>query len=378
MNIEIVRRLNLARHLYELARGSLETGNELHLFSAVNLLQDAVEAFLIAVADEVGGAVDQNTKFDKYFVEINAKIAPKELPFKNALIRLNRIRIDSKHYGIQPARDECNRLTTDVREFFEEVSTALLNASFSTISVIDLLIDGASKDHLSEARDALARGDNRECGIFCRKAIYLEIEQSFNIEAFKDGQPVGLLSGAWTEAPLFAKDKRYIDEHVGAPTDYIVYDHSLLDQKLLKQGVDPTVFWNVLRLTPQVFRTGGGKWIVKEEFEKLEEFYLAENIEYIFGAALDIILAIHKTRQATKNIGARSFFLELTEENVPVYKKADSTSEVAGLTHPGVTRMDTDFKIEGLSGDGIYWHVMDFKHGRLLYGFIEDRFVKTE
>lgn len=63
----------------------------MHLFSAVNLFQDAVEVFLVAVADYVEASIDQNTKFDKYFVQINQKIAPKELPFKSKLLRLNRV-----------------------------------------------------------------------------------------------------------------------------------------------------------------------------------------------------------------------------------------------------------------------------------------------
>jgi len=158
MDIEIVRRISLARHLYELAASSLRSSNDLHLFSAANLLQDAVEAFLLAIADHVGAAIDQNTKFDKYFVLINEKIAPKELPFKSRLLRLNRVRVDSKHYGIQPARDECGRLAVAAREFFDEASASLLGVSFSTISAIDLLEDGEAKQILLEAKASLEKG----------------------------------------------------------------------------------------------------------------------------------------------------------------------------------------------------------------------------
>jgi hypothetical protein len=93
MDIETVRRLTLARHLYELGSASARSGNDIHLFSAVNLFQDAVESFLVAVADHVGAALDQNTNFDQYFVKIDAKIAPNVLPFKNKLIRLNKVRV---------------------------------------------------------------------------------------------------------------------------------------------------------------------------------------------------------------------------------------------------------------------------------------------
>jgi hypothetical protein len=82
MDIEVIRRICLARYLYEVASASLRSSNDVHLFAGVNLLQDAVEAFLLAVGEQVAAAIDSNTKFDKYFTEINAKIEPKNLPFR--------------------------------------------------------------------------------------------------------------------------------------------------------------------------------------------------------------------------------------------------------------------------------------------------------
>lgn len=93
MDIETIRRIMLARHLFELGNTALRSSNDLILFAAVNLLQDAVEAFLIAVADHVGAKVDHRTEFDKYFVFINDRIKPRELPFKTKLFRLNLIRV---------------------------------------------------------------------------------------------------------------------------------------------------------------------------------------------------------------------------------------------------------------------------------------------
>lgn len=59
MNIETIRRIALARHLNQLAVSSLRSKNDLHLFATANLLQDAAEAFLLAIADQVGAAIDQ-------------------------------------------------------------------------------------------------------------------------------------------------------------------------------------------------------------------------------------------------------------------------------------------------------------------------------
>jgi hypothetical protein len=244
MDIETIRRVNLARHLLELGSGCIRTKNDLHLFAAVNLVQDAVEAFLIALADHLSLAFDQNTKFDRYFVIIDEKIAPKTLPFKAKLLRLNRVRIDSKHHGIQPAREECERLVASAREFLDEASIEHFGAPFATISAIDLLEDRDSKQQMLAAKTALEAHDFENCVVSCRKAIYLEIESRYDIAAFKDGEPQGLLAAA-TSAPYYARSKDYIAKNVKEPTDYVVLDHASVDQELLTKGVDPTDFWNV-------------------------------------------------------------------------------------------------------------------------------------
>lgn len=376
MDIETVRRISLARHLFELAASSLRSNNDLYLFTAANLLQDAVEAFLIAVADHVGAMIDQNTKFDKYFILINEKIVPKELPFRAKLLRLNRIRVDSKHYGIQPARDECDRLAVAAREFFDEVSASLLGVSFATVSAIDLLEEGEPKQMLLAAKAALEAGDHESCVINCRKALYLEIERSYDVAEYKEGKPKGLLAGLRTDAPFYARSKEYIDKNVHDPTDFIVRDHGKIEQQLLTQGVDTTAFWNVWRLTPEVYRTRPGQWIVKYEFDKLDRDLLGAKVEYVFPATVDILLAIHTTRKATRLLTSRQRYAELAQKNVPVYQKADKKSIVVGTIPPGVTRVHTSFRVLGLEGDGPYWCVMHVEKGLILFGYVHNDYVK--
>lgn len=375
MDIETVRRIALARHLNQLAVSSLRSNNDLHLFAAANLLQDAAEAFLVAIADHVGAAVDQNTKFDKYFVLIDERIAPKELPFKTKLLRLNRIRVDSKHYGIQPARDECDRLAVSLREFFEEVSLSVLGVVFSTVSAIDLLEDGNSKSALLEARAALDGGDRSACSIACRKALYLEIEWRYDITKFKDGKPLGLLGG-FSDSPYFSRNAEYIQQNVHNPTDFIVLDHSKLDQDLLKDGVDPTAYWNLWRLTPEIYRTPDEQWVIKEDFDKLDAEFLADKIEYIFSTAVDVVLGLHTARKAVKSREHGSYFLELRREEVPVFESADRTSRVVSTSPPGLVRIDTDYRVLGLKSDAMYWHVSHFGDGCHLWGYIHADDVK--
>lgn len=371
MHIETVRRIALARHLFELAEGSLRSKNDLHLFSAVNLAQDAIETFLVALGDMLQVAFDQNTKFDRYFVLIDEKITPKQLPFKSAMLRLNRLRIDSKHHGLQPARGECERLLASAREFLDEASQANFGAPFSTISAIDLLEEGGCRQLLTEAKCALEISNYEQCVIDCRKALYLEVESRYDISAYKDEEPRGFMAGI-TSAPYYAQSMKFIAENVQNPTDYIVLDHAAVDRDLLISGVDPTDFWNVWRLTPGTFRNKAGKWYVKHEFSKLEGPDLKDIAEYVFNTTLDIVLARESNRRATRWNQAEVFDVSIKRPNLPIYEKADKTSRIKAHLPPEITRVETDFKIEGLNDDGLYWHISHFGKGAFYYGYIHD------
>ena len=376
MDHSVIKQISLTRHLYKLGLASLESANDLYLFSAINLFQDAVEAFLLAVANFAGVNLNPNTNFDQYFVLIDKEINPERLPIKNELLRLNKIRVASKHHGIQPARGECQRLALLVREFFEQVSNSVLKVNFATVSAIDLLGDGETKDLLLEAKTALDNGNNEQCAISCRKAIYLELEHRYDISHFKD-KPPDMFYRLYCQAPSYACNKEYIEKHVFDPTDYIVYDRTDFDRELLILSVDIISFWNVWRLTPKVYRTKDKCWIVKHEFDKLNEENLKDNIEYIFNTTIDIILSICIKQKSIKRTSGKIYILELKEEEVPVYKKADVTSEIVARTPKGVTKLVCNYHVNGIQGDGPYWYTYVIDPNLYIHGFVHNDYMKS-
>lgn len=372
MNLEIIRRITLARQFYEAGMTSLRSANDLQLFAAANLLQDAVEIFLLAVAEQVQADIKPNTSFDQYFTAIDSKIAPRQLPFKPALLRLNKIRVSSKHHGIQPARDECRRLAVSVREFFDEVSVSILGANFATVSAVDLLSDGATKRALLRAREFLDTGDLVQCAIECRKAIYLEVENSYDVSAYKDGDPEDFLTLMRSRAPYFARNKEYIQSHVRDPTDFIVMDHDKVNANLLTNNVDTTEFWNVWRLTPPVYCRGKDDWVVRYEVAKLDRVVLEARIDYIFAAAVDIALSFQRTRQATQWASHEEYTITLKSGGVPIYEKADRTSKVLGHVPADIVKLNTSFWVKGLQDDDVYWKVTIPSDEMFLGGYISN------
>ena len=375
MDIESVRRISLARYLYELGMSNLRTGNDLHLFAGVNLLQDAVEAFLVAVGEHVGAAIEPRTDFDKYFVKIDERRVPARLPFRLQLSRLNRIRVDSKHHGIQPAREECERLALSVREFFEEVTSDVFGAAFPTVSALDLLVEGEVKAALTEAKRALEQKDYRTVAIACRKVIYLEVEQQYSIYKFRPGAPSGLLSDFLMPvmAPIYARSLEYIDTHVNDPTDYIVLDDGRVTQELLSKGIEPEDFWNIWRLTPPIFRHPESReWVVREEFKKLDPDALVNEVEYLFGAAINVALGYQASRQRIRLSGFDRYTAALRREEVCVYQKADRRSREVGRIPKGQKAVSADYWVRGLTDDDFYWHVKVVTDDIYLVGFIHN------
>ena len=154
MNKSILNKLLLSRSLYHLAKENIASTSGIRLSIACNLLQDAVECFLLALSEHVNAGIGKKTDFDKYFEQINLKIALRELPFRPRLIALNKLRVNSKHYGLEPSKTELEPLLTTAWEFFNEVTRTDFGKEFVTISLVDVLRDGEAKDLLRQAESA--------------------------------------------------------------------------------------------------------------------------------------------------------------------------------------------------------------------------------
>lgn len=379
MNRSTLQKLLLARRLYELARENTSAANDISLGIGVNLLQDAVELFLLAVSEHLNAGVRSGTNFDQYIDLINAKITPKELPFRPRLVALNKLRVNSKHYGLVPARTEVDGLQVTVREFFDDVASSILGLAFATVSLIELVRDGEAKELLRDAESAFGNGEFESCLVGCRKAIFVRIESRFDVAPFATDEEhrgfVSLFLG--NKAPLYARNKEYIEKNVSNPTDFIVLDHNVIEMDLMKSGMDSVSFWNVWRLTPEVYRRkSGDEWVVKREFKKLEKDGIRERAEYVLDTTINLFVAADQKLAATKSPGYRKYYITLRQDQVPVYRKADTGSEVVATTPAGLTKLFVDYTVPALNGTGTFWHVFHPEEEFYLSGYISEDAVR--
>lgn len=370
-----VRRLTLARYYLSLAKEHARIEREADAFVAINLLHEALETFLVAAGEHLNLAIKTRTEFATYLDKIDAAISPQRMPFRTTLIRINKARVNAKHDSIVPDRAEIPTFVAAVESFLEEASEVVFALPFSSISIIDLVTDGAVKDHLKAAQEALDKQRFTDVLIECRKALYLIFEKPYDISAFANSdKPTDWLS-LGCQAPIYARSKKYIEESVNDPFGYIVLDHTRVDGDLVKDGLDPVIFWNLWRLTPDVFQKEGGDWLVKHDLNKSEPETAKENASYVLENTINLIHQRERKRRAIRTAAHQPWQVQVKNKGASVYKKASRQSAVVTNVPEALNKLPVECATPGLDGEGYFWrvfHVPDFKSDNWIIGYIHE------
>src|SRR3954451_15925162 len=101
LSTTVIKRLVLARYLFRLAEDNARSHREAAEFAAINILQDAIEIFMLGAFDRLNIATSQKTVFESYLDKINEHIET-PIPYRTRLVEINKARVASKHYGIRP------------------------------------------------------------------------------------------------------------------------------------------------------------------------------------------------------------------------------------------------------------------------------------
>jgi hypothetical protein len=356
----VIKRLTLSRFLFELALQNANSQLETADAACIHLLQDAIEVFLLAAFDHLDITVAGRTDFPQYLDKLTEKLNY-DLPYRRRLLEINRVRVHSKHEGIPPNRKEVSGYVTDARRFLEQTCEKVFAVDFWTISLVELLDEGAQKTLLREAEKVFSEQKYLDCMIECRKAFYLAFESDYDIKKDLENA-VGLLFGS--RAPYYARNKKYAEKSVKTPFDYIVLDHSGIDAELMKEGIDNTTFWNVWRLTPQVYRHAeGDQWLVKHELAKQESDGIQDRAAYVLSAVVSMLLArqANRTKMRSNPRDAYSHDVKLKRKGVVMYQKADKNGPVSGTVPDDLEIVHTDYATDGLNDGESYWSVFCFR-----------------
>lgn len=188
--------------------------------------------------------------------------------------------------------------------------------------------------------------------------MFVEFFSRYDIKHFENRDSNDWLSGLLTSAPYYSRNREYITQNVGNPFQYIVLDTERIDRELSKNGSDHKAFWNIWRLTPEVYRHNKGPWAVKNDPHILQHPNIAENAAYVLNASIGVVLDSHFARRGQIYLQSNDVFrVKLIREGTPIYSKADKNSSVVAHTPPGMKAMGAYFSCDGLSDGQTYWSV---------------------
>lgn len=356
---ESVSGLTLSRCYLTIAKEHARSDRKSHSFLAIILLHEALEAFLIAASHYVNANISLNTKFESYLDKIDAEIAPDRLPFRPKLITLNKVRVQAKHYSIVPDRTEILKFVFIADSFLNEATKLIFDRDYNTVSLIDLINSGDVREHLLEAQKAYDAGSYCHVLISCRRALYRVFEQWSDISIFENGQPRNSLAVYGCTAPQYARSKQYVDDNVLEPFDYIVLDPSRLNNEMIKDGLDPHIFWNLLRLTPQVYKPTEGDWMVKHDPDKLSETASNENAGYVLENTVELIYRRQRKRLDIRRVQGGLWHLGVKTPGAAIYKKASRASQIIANIPSSVEQVQVKSGTPGLTGDGYFWRIVN-------------------
>ena len=139
------------RGQHELAKGT-ETG----AFNAIREFHDALEIFLVVIADSVG-VTKRTVRFHEYPGEIK-NASGIEFVLGKIVDEVNDLRTPYKHHGTRPNPKAVSEVGAALEVVFEKNSERYLEAAFNDIGLSDIPAGDASHALMELARESSVAG----------------------------------------------------------------------------------------------------------------------------------------------------------------------------------------------------------------------------
>lgn len=155
---EILQRLAFVRYLYRFAA---EQSRAPEPFDSVALLlfHDSIEMFLQLGLEHLN-TTGKDPNFSQYLDLIDKAIAPRVLSQREAMRRLNKARVNLKHYGTRPAQLDLSAFSASAAAFFYDNTPLVFGIAFEDVSLSLLIADAPTRAQFQRA-EALNRESRR-------------------------------------------------------------------------------------------------------------------------------------------------------------------------------------------------------------------------
>jgi len=322
-----------------LTANKLIGSNDQHICTAgLIILQDALEIIFISLLTEIG--VDEKKSLEsKGFDELIGELrtAGITVPKSGTLKALNKQRVISKHYGQLAETVTVKGYAEAADIVVDSILLQVIHRKFHDIYLSDLLAEGESLELLKTAASLIENKRYLEALIEIRRAIFIEVESECCVDGWADYNPGVSPSGGLSfflrgggKAYSWTKNAEWIKQNVKTPVDYVQVDRETLKLDAIEWGVNTSELENLLRLTPNVFRSKrDAPWYTAYNMDFPPNEANESNAKYCLNLAVSIILQkqqhTQKRRYPKKEITFTPPTIYLGD---PVYARASQDSEV--------------------------------------------------
>jgi hypothetical protein len=258
-------RLAFIRYLHH---QSVEQGRlpEPQSSAAVLLLHDAVEAFLLLAAEHLGAAAPP--QFGQYWDALSpARLAGGvNLAVRQGMVRLNRVRVNLKHHGVQPGKAAIDQSLADAATFFAANTVSVFGVDYDQVSMADLIEQEQVRELVRKAESATAVGEYSGAMIALSDACELLLmprrSTSSRPSPLRFGDSLDLVApnlkhrvGEALQLPhdtrgidIHGWDRQFVAEHISTLTDTVAALQRAA--RVTTLGIDYAAYLRFSRLVP--------------------------------------------------------------------------------------------------------------------------------
>jgi hypothetical protein len=206
------------------------------------VLQDAVELIFYACLLELGADEHKNIEslsFDQLIGELKSQDL--KVIKSGTLKAMNKQRVLVKHYAQLAEPVAVQNFYETSLSATDNVLAQVIGKPLQQIVIADAISASHLVNHINEASDAMESGEYLDAMVSIRKLLFLVVESEYDIRPWQDyeigsNSPGPFLTGK-TKAPQHTRHKKWIDENVNQPTDYVQLDPKSVRADMMELAV---------------------------------------------------------------------------------------------------------------------------------------------
>ncbi len=272
---ELLDRLICSKYIFHKGVDILERGEPFSSGLGVLHFQDAAEMVLRTIAEHLHCSLKENAAFNQIIDSIDS-FGVLELTHRSALNQLNKARINFKHFGLEPKREDVIKFRHDLEEFFPNALKSFLDVDFHLISLANLIEHRRTENFVNDAEELIKNGSYRDS--ICSSAIAFTI---FNSHYNKERE-------SYWRAPFRRIEDAELQRWVESIEEIVLDQQAQLN--LIMNGINLANYRRFQRCVPVVQLTDAGTYHVSTLGDRGQMEPSLENALFCYNFAIDSIL----------------------------------------------------------------------------------------